>query len=140
MRDRRDHSQLEAESAIYAFRNMIQTFTCFQNKNSWVGSSCGEDKTGNVFYKAVEIDEEIIEIGDFVFIKSTNPSVPKQVNSMNHKNHESLLHTFVEIELIVFRNAILLSLVSIHNSFDGNCMMCNMKTYLGNQSHLYVGR
>lgn len=44
----------------------------------WLGEPIGIDSKGE-FYKAVQLDSEVIEVNDYVFIESVNPCVPLQI-------------------------------------------------------------
>jgi DNA (cytosine-5)-methyltransferase 1 len=57
---------------------MIGPLKSRTGKMEWLGKPIVMDSKG-AFYNAVELDSEIININDYVFIESVDPTVPLQI-------------------------------------------------------------
>lgn len=68
----------DAEPSIVAHRKKVGPLKSRTGKIEWVGEPIGVDSKGS-FYSAVELDTETIEINDYVFIESVDPTVPLQI-------------------------------------------------------------
>ncbi|OXU20811.1 hypothetical protein TSAR_006495 [Trichomalopsis sarcophagae] len=76
--DDQEGPEPDAEPSIVAYRKKLGNLKSRTGKIEWVGKPIGTDFKGS-FYSAVELDSETIEINDFVFIESVDPTVPLQI-------------------------------------------------------------
>ncbi|KAJ8680875.1 hypothetical protein QAD02_016662 [Eretmocerus hayati] len=73
-----DPSDPNAEPSLVAHRKMLGNLKSRSVQIKWLGKPIGTDNKG-VFYSAVDLDEEEIQINDYVFIESVDPTVPLQI-------------------------------------------------------------
>lgn len=65
-------------TSLAAYHKSIGMFTLFQNELSWIDSPIAKE-SGNTYYNSIQIDDQIIESGDYVSLRSTNESMPSQI-------------------------------------------------------------